>query len=83
MTKPHDPDESKGVVEEDGPARKTPTSMAGQNPHRDQDPILKSSDSDFPEKGQNEEHTGEPHAENLLTRDTDDCKKVTAPRRHS
>jgi hypothetical protein len=34
--------------------------MAGQLGHRDQDPILKSSDSDFPEPGNNEEHTGEP-----------------------
>jgi len=28
--------------------------------HRDQDPMLKDADSDFPEPGQNPEHSGEP-----------------------
>jgi hypothetical protein len=27
--------------------------------HRDQDPMLKDADSDFPEPGENPEHTGE------------------------
>jgi hypothetical protein len=33
--------------------------------------LLKSANSDFPEPGQNEEHTGEPHSENELSRDTE------------
>jgi len=36
------------------------TSMQGQLGHRDQDPMLKSADTDFPEPGENPEHSGEP-----------------------
>lgn len=54
----------KGAVEQDRPGQKTNVSLSGQNPHRDQDPLLKSGDSDYPEPGNNEEHTGEPRAEN-------------------
>ncbi len=32
--------------------------MQGQLGHRDQDPILKNADTDFPEPGENPEHTG-------------------------
>jgi len=32
---------------------------------------LKSAGSDFPEPGQNEEHTGEPRSEDELDRDTE------------
>lgn len=65
-----DQDESKGVVEETGGRNKTPVSLAGQSGHRDQDPLLKASDSDYPEPGQNEEHTGEPRGHNQLENDT-------------
>ena len=34
--------------------------MRGQLGHRDQDPLLKSADTDFPEPGENPEHSGEP-----------------------
>jgi hypothetical protein len=34
--------------------------MQGQLPHRTEDPLVKDNDSDFPEPGNNEEHTGEP-----------------------
>jgi len=34
--------------------------MQGQLGHRDQDPLLKSADTDFPEPGGSPEHTGEP-----------------------
>ena len=37
----------------------TNTSLGGQLGHRDQDPLIKSNDSDFPEPGNNEEHSGE------------------------
>ena len=56
-----DQDCSKGAVEQD---EKTQTggntSMQGQLGHRDQDPMLKSADTDFPEPGESPEHSGEP-----------------------
>jgi hypothetical protein len=66
-----DEDAGKGAVEQDRPQQPTNTSMSGQIGHRDQDPMLKSSNSDFPESGQNEEHTGEPHTRDELNRDTE------------
>ena len=66
-----DEDAGKGAVEQDRRGQKTNVSLTGQNGHRDQDPLLKASNSDFPEPGQNEEHTGEPHTRNELDRDTD------------
>ncbi len=79
-----DEDAGKGAVEQDRPGQKTNTSLAGQNPHRDQDPLIKSSDSDFPEPGENEEHTGEPQGQNELNADTTldpDCLTPTSPNR--
>jgi hypothetical protein len=55
-----DQDAGKGAVEQDGPGQLTNTSMQGQLPHRTEDPLVKDNDSDFPEPGNNEEHTGEP-----------------------
>ena len=56
-----DQDCGKGAAEQD---EKTQTggntSMQGQLGHRDQDPMLKSADTDFPEPGENPEHSGEP-----------------------
>lgn len=66
----HDEDAGKGAVEQDKPDQETNVSRAGQNGHRDQDPLLKSNNSDFPEPGQNEEHSGEPRSQNELERDT-------------
>ena len=66
-----DEDSGKGAVEQGRPGEKTNTSLAGQLGHRDQDALLKSSDSDFPEPGQNEEHTGEPQTRSQLNRDTE------------
>jgi hypothetical protein len=56
-----DQDRGKGAVEEDR-AHEEPgnTSMQGQLGHRDQDSMLKSADTDFPETGENPEHSGEP-----------------------
>ena len=65
-----DEDAGKGAVEQDRRNQKTNVSLSGQNGHRDQDPLLKSASSDYPEPGQNEEHTGEPHARNELDDDT-------------
>ncbi len=54
-----DNDFRKGAFEEDNPYDKPQTSMRGQLPHRDQDPMLKAADTDFPEPGENPEHSGE------------------------
>ena len=54
-----DQDRAKGAVEQDRPKQEGNTSMQGQIGHRDQDPLLKSSDSDFPEPGPSPEHSGE------------------------
>jgi hypothetical protein len=56
-----DQDCSKGAVESDGKHRGN-VSLRGQLGHRDEDPLLKSGDSDFPEPGGNPEHSGEPVA---------------------
>ncbi len=56
----NDPDGSKGAVEQNSPNQSTNTSMEGQLPHRTSNSIVKSSDTDFPEPGENPEHSGEP-----------------------
>jgi hypothetical protein len=55
-----DQDAGKGAVEQDAPGQPTNTSMQGQLPHRTKDSLIKDNDSDFPEPGNNEEHSGEP-----------------------
>jgi hypothetical protein len=55
-----DQDTAKGATETEN--RKDPRNLGieGQLGHRDQDSMLKDADSDFPEPGQNPEHSGEP-----------------------
>ena len=65
-----DMDREKGAVEADDPDTRGNTSMSGQLGHRDQDPLIKSFDTDFPEPGENPEHSGEPES-NLLAREDD------------
>ena len=55
-----DQDRFKGALEQDEKDQSGNTSMQGQLGHRDQDPMLKAADTDFPEPGENPEHTGEP-----------------------
>jgi len=55
-----DQDSGKGAVEQDQQNEGGNTSMQGQLGHRDQDSQLKNADTDFPEPGENAEHTGEP-----------------------
>ena len=62
-----DPDANKGTVEDTNPAGNTPTSMQGQLPHRTENPLIKSSDSDYPEPGENPEHSGEPEEDGLTS----------------
>jgi hypothetical protein len=59
MTQHRDQDKGKGAVEQDGPKGTGNNSLDGQLGHRDQDPRIKDSDSDFPEPGGNPEHSGE------------------------
>ena len=54
----------KGAIEDSSPdtSRKTPdgqSSLAGQLGHRDQDDLIKDHDTDFPEPGAREEHSGQ------------------------
>lgn len=80
LTRTVDMDSRKGAFEPEGPREKGNTSMAGQLPHRGEDPLLKSSDTDFPEPGENPEHTGEPQQTSLLDRDEEesiDGRKVS------
>jgi hypothetical protein len=55
-----DQDCGKGAVEQDEPGQSTNTSMQGQLGHRTENPLVKSNDTDFPEPGENPEHSGEP-----------------------
>ncbi len=64
-----DPDEKKGAVEQDAPNQPTNTSMQGQLSHRSENPLLKSNDTDFPEPGENPEHSGEPEDGGILKDD--------------
>jgi hypothetical protein len=55
-----DQDLTKGAVETEDRQAEGNNSMQGQLGHRDQDPMLKDADTDFPEPGQSPEHSGEP-----------------------
>jgi hypothetical protein len=56
-----DSDFKKGAVEEEisQPSTNGDPNLQGQLGHRDQDELLKDSDSDFPEPGSSPEHSGE------------------------
>jgi hypothetical protein len=68
--KEKDQDREKGAVEQDERTQAGNTSMKGQLGHRDQDPMLKAADTDFPEPGESPEHSGGAEAVNEL--DVDD-----------
>jgi hypothetical protein len=55
-----DADVSKGAVEQDKPGQPSNTSLRDQLPHRPHDKRINGNDSDFPEPGENPEHSGEP-----------------------
>jgi len=59
MTQHRDQDRLKGALEQDERAQPGNTSMQGQLGHRGQDPLVKQFDTDFPEPGENPEHSGE------------------------
>ena len=53
-----DQDRGKGATEDNVHAHDGNTGLQDQLGHRDQDPLLKDADSDFPEPGSSPEHTG-------------------------
>jgi hypothetical protein len=55
----NDPDRAKGATEGEEHHHDGNAGLAEQLGHRDQDPILKDADSDFPEPGSNAEYSGE------------------------
>jgi hypothetical protein len=60
----NDPDGAKGATEEEH-NHDGNTGLSEQLGHRDQDPILKDADTDFPEPGESPEHSGEPNPANI------------------
>jgi hypothetical protein len=55
-----DQDSGKGATETEDPKNPGNVSAHEQLGHRDQDPMLKDADTDFPEPGESPEHSGEP-----------------------
>ena len=56
----NDPDRAKGAVEIEEHHHDGNIGLEEQLGHRDQDPRVKGADTDFPEPGENPEHSGEP-----------------------
>ena len=50
----------KGALEPEAPDQPGNASLRGQLGHRTNDPLIKAADTDFPEPGENAEHSGEP-----------------------
>jgi len=65
-TSSKDQDRGKGAVEQDERSQSGNTSLNGQLGHRDADPLIKGADTDFPEPGENPEHSGEPEKQKNL-----------------
>jgi hypothetical protein len=59
MNQSRDQDRLKGALEQDERGQPGNTSLQGQLGHRGQDPLVKQFDTDFPEPGENPEHSGE------------------------
>jgi hypothetical protein len=55
-----DQDTRKGAMETENHDVPGNIGLQQQLGHRDQDPMLKDADTDFPEPGENPEHSGEP-----------------------
>jgi hypothetical protein len=55
-----DQDTAKGAMETENHETPGNIGLQQQLGHRDQDPMLKDADTDFPEPGENPEHSGEP-----------------------
>jgi hypothetical protein len=59
MADTHDSDIHKGAVENESRKQPTNTSLKGQLGHRTSNEMVKDNDTDFPEPGENPEHTGQ------------------------
>jgi hypothetical protein len=66
----NDPDRAKGAVEAEEHHHDGNIGLEEQLGHRDQDPRMKGADTDFPEPGENPEHSGEPGVKNAQARKT-------------
>jgi hypothetical protein len=55
----NDQDTAKGATETEDHKNAGNIGLQEQLGHRDQDPMMKDADSDFPETGHNPEHSGE------------------------
>jgi hypothetical protein len=53
----NDPDRAKGATENEEHDHNGNAGLSDQLGHRDQDPLLKDADTDFPEPGNNAEHS--------------------------
>jgi hypothetical protein len=60
MPDKRDQDSAKGATETSDHDSPGNAGLENQLGHRDQDPLLKDADSDFPEPGESPEHSGEP-----------------------
>ena len=56
----NDQDTTKGAIETEKHDVPGHIGLQQQLGHRDQDPMIKGADTDFPEPGENPEHTGAP-----------------------
>ena len=54
-----DEDIKKGAVESEKPDQPSQSSLGGQLPHRPEDGRIEGRDTDFPEPGENPEHSGQ------------------------
>jgi hypothetical protein len=55
----NDPDRAKGATEGEEHHHDGNLALSEQLGHRDQDPLIKGADTDFPEPGNSPEHSGE------------------------
>jgi len=55
----NDDDAGKGAVEQDRPEQETNVNFDAQMTHRTENKLVKDNDTDFPEPGENVEHSGE------------------------
>ena len=62
MAEKRDEDAAKGAFESDNPKDRSENSLSGQLSHRN-NPAANGADSDFPEPGAREEHSGSQHRE--------------------
>ena len=60
VTNKSDQDTAKGATETEDHNTPGNIGLQQQLGHRDQDPMLKDADTDFPEPGENPEHSGNP-----------------------